>query len=44
LLENPTELHKKFWEIFSKQDRRKIDEFQTYMDKFAVNFNPEFKS
>ena len=39
MLENPTELHKKFWEIFSKQDRRKIDEFQTYMDKFAVNFN-----
>lgn len=28
-----------FWEIFSKQDRQKIKEFQTYMDKFAVNFN-----
>ena len=28
-----------FWEIFSKQDRLKIDEFQKYMDKFAVNFN-----
>jgi uncharacterized circularly permuted ATP-grasp superfamily protein len=28
-----------FWEIFSKQDRTKIDEFQRYMDKFAVNFN-----
>ena len=28
-----------FWEIFSKQDRQKIDEFQKYMDKFAVNFN-----
>jgi uncharacterized circularly permuted ATP-grasp superfamily protein len=39
LLENETELHKKFWEIFSKQDRQKIDEFKMYMDKFAVNFN-----
>jgi uncharacterized circularly permuted ATP-grasp superfamily protein len=39
LLEKHTELNKKFWEIFSKQDRQKIDEFQTYMDKFAVNFN-----
>ncbi len=39
MLEKETELHKKFWEIFSKQDRQKIDEFQTYMDKFAVNFN-----
>jgi uncharacterized circularly permuted ATP-grasp superfamily protein len=39
LLEKETELHRKFWEIFSKQDRQKIDEFQTYMDKFAVNFN-----
>lgn len=39
MLEKSTELHKKFWEIFSKQDRRKIDEFKTYMDKFAVNFN-----
>jgi uncharacterized circularly permuted ATP-grasp superfamily protein len=28
-----------FWEIFSKQDVNKIDEFQQYMDKFAVNFN-----
>ena len=28
-----------FWEIFSKQDVNKIDEFQKYMDKFAVNFN-----
>lgn len=28
-----------FWDIFSKQDRLKIDEFQKYMDKFAVNFN-----
>ncbi len=39
MLEKESELHKKFWEIFSKQDRQKIDEFQTYMDKFAVNFN-----
>ena len=28
-----------FWEIFSTQDRQKIDEFKKYMDKFAVNFN-----
>ena len=39
MLEHETELHKKFWEIFSKQDRAKIDEFQKYMDKFAINFN-----
>jgi len=39
MLERSTELHDKFWKIFSKQDRNKIDEFQTYMDKFAVNFN-----
>jgi len=39
MLEESTELHDKFWKIFSKQDRNKIDEFQTYMDKFAVNFN-----
>jgi uncharacterized circularly permuted ATP-grasp superfamily protein len=39
LLEKETELHKKFWEIFSKQDIKKIKEFQAYMDKFAVNFN-----
>lgn len=39
MLEKHTELNKKFWEIFSKQDRQKIDEFKTYMDKFAVNFN-----
>jgi uncharacterized circularly permuted ATP-grasp superfamily protein len=39
LLEKDTELNKKFWEIFSRQDRQKIDEFKTYMDKFAVNFN-----
>ncbi len=32
-------LHEKFWEIFSRQDRGKVKEFQTYMDKFAVNFN-----
>jgi uncharacterized circularly permuted ATP-grasp superfamily protein len=28
-----------FWDIFSKLDRNKINEFQLYMDKFAVNFN-----
>ena len=28
-----------FDEIFSTQDRQKINEFQVYMDKFAVNFN-----
>lgn len=39
MLEKNTELHAKFWEIFNKQDRHKVDEFQTYMDKFAVNFN-----
>ena len=39
MLEKPTQLHDKFWEIFEKQDRNKIDEFKTYMDKFAVNFN-----
>lgn len=39
MLENKTELLDKFWEIFSKQDRQKINEFQKYMDKFAVNFN-----
>lgn len=39
MLEKSTELHEKFWEIFAKQDRQKIDQFKTYMDKFAVNFN-----
>ena len=39
MLEKPTEIHTKFWEIYSKQDRKKIDEFKIYMDKFAVNFN-----
>ncbi|CAA6811755.1 MAG: Protein containing domains DUF404, DUF407 [uncultured Sulfurovum sp.] len=39
MLENSTELHKKFWEIFDKQDRKKINEFQMYMDRFAINFN-----
>ncbi|MCT7587356.1 hypothetical protein [Aliarcobacter butzleri] len=28
-----------FWKIFFKQNRLLIDEFQKYMDKFAVNFN-----
>ena len=39
MLEKSTELQKKFWEIFDKQDRSKIDEFKVFMDKFAVNFN-----
>jgi uncharacterized circularly permuted ATP-grasp superfamily protein len=39
MLEKSTKLHKKFWDIFAQQDRHKIDEFQSYMDKFAVNFN-----
>ncbi len=39
MLEKETELHQKFWEIFAKQDIKKIKEFQTYMDKFAINFN-----
>lgn len=39
LLEKETQLRKRFWDVFSKQDRQKIKEFQTYMDKFAVNFN-----
>ena len=39
MLEKNTALHEKFWEIYSKQDRHKIDEFKAYMDKFAVNFN-----
>ncbi|MDD2789130.1 MAG: circularly permuted type 2 ATP-grasp protein [Sulfurimonas sp.] len=39
MLETESELHKKFWEIFSKQDRQKIDEFKYHMDKFAINFN-----
>jgi uncharacterized circularly permuted ATP-grasp superfamily protein len=39
LLDDKNKLNELFWEIFSKQDRTKIDEFQRYMDKFAVNFN-----
>jgi uncharacterized circularly permuted ATP-grasp superfamily protein len=39
LLDIKNETNELFWEIFSKQDRLKIDEFQKYMDKFAVNFN-----
>ncbi|CAA6809249.1 MAG: Protein containing domains DUF404, DUF407 [uncultured Sulfurovum sp.] len=39
MLESSTELHKKFWKIYEKQDRKKIDEFKMYMDKFAINFN-----
>ena len=39
MLEKSTELQEKFWKLFDKQDRKKIDEFKAYMDKFAVNFN-----
>lgn len=39
MLQKSTKLDKKFWDIFFQQDRQKINEFQTYMDKFAVNFN-----
>ena len=39
MLDIKNEKSELFWEIFSKQDRLKIDEFQKYMDKFAVNFN-----
>jgi len=39
MLEKSTELHDKFWDIFSKQDRNKIDEFKPFLDKFAINFN-----
>ena len=39
MIETQTELHKKFWEIYSKQDRAKVHEFKKYMDKFAINFN-----
>jgi len=39
LINNKNGVTEMFWEIFSKQNREKIDEFQKYMDKFAVNFN-----
>ena len=39
MLEIKHEKRELFWEIFSKQNRLLIDEFQKYMDKFAVNFN-----
>lgn len=39
MLDDKNILNEMFWEIFSKQDRTNIDEFQKYMDKFAVNFN-----
>ncbi len=39
MLDTKNEKSELFWDIFSKQDRLKIDEFQKYMDKFAVNFN-----
>jgi hypothetical protein len=38
-LEQSTSHLDKFWEIYQKQDRKKIEEFTKYMDKFAVNFN-----
>jgi uncharacterized circularly permuted ATP-grasp superfamily protein len=38
-LEESTSHIGKFWEIYQKQDRKKIEEFTKYMDKFAVNFN-----
>ncbi len=39
MLEPTTALTQRFWDIFSKQNRSKIDRFESYMDKFAVNFN-----
>ena len=39
MLEKTTDLHARFWDIFAQQERQKINEFQNYMDKFAVNFN-----
>ncbi len=39
MLEESIKGNEKFWEIFQKQDRKKIEEFTKYMDKFAVNFN-----
>jgi uncharacterized circularly permuted ATP-grasp superfamily protein len=39
MLEEHTEQMKKFWDIFSQQKLYKIKEFDTFMEKFAVNFN-----
>lgn len=39
MLEKQTQLHKTFWEIFSKLDKAKVNDFKKYMDKFAINFN-----
>jgi uncharacterized circularly permuted ATP-grasp superfamily protein len=39
MLDKSSDVQSKFWEIFSKQDRKKVEEFKTYMDKFAINFN-----
>ncbi len=39
MLEESIKGNEKFWEIFQKQDRKKVEEFTKYMDKFAVNFN-----
>lgn len=39
MLEKSTKLHEKFWKLFEQQDIQKVDEFKTYMEKFAVNFN-----
>jgi len=39
MLEEHTKQTDKFWEIFSRQKLYKIKEFDTFMEKFAVNFN-----
>ncbi len=39
MLEEHTKQMEIFWDIFAKQDRQKIKEFDTFMEKFAVNFN-----
>ena len=39
MLDNKNVITDIFWDVFSTQDRQKIDEFKKYMDKFAVNFN-----
>ncbi len=39
MIEENTPTTQKFWDLFSKQNRQKIEQFESYMDKFAVNFN-----
>ncbi len=39
MLEEHTKQIERFWDIFSRQDMHKIKEFDTFMEKFAVNFN-----